>query len=227
MHQNKVIKQLESLRAVKPDSDWAETLKTKILSQKEGVSIWEQFQQTLFAPLQKPILAVAPLVLIAAVLGGLVVYFAVLPRISEMPVITTLLSEQGLSKQTLASLSELEKDLAEVKQKLDQLEQAKNTSQALLTAEAAKTTAQQGKEVMAKAARANSKEVNQVLASISGLYEEVEKKATGIQKEKVGQLLEELKERSLDSKAQARLEVAEKYYEAGQYVDALLLIQQI
>lgn len=230
MHERKAVKQFKKLSRIKPDQEWAEAVKEEILEQglhhQAGFSIWQQLYQVLAAPLQRPVLAVAPLVLVVAVLAGLVVYFN-MPRLSDIPAITTIISRPKISNQTLASLNELEISLIEVSQKLDGLRQAGNTGRVLSTTQAVEASAQKGRELVARVAEADDKTTEQVLASLSGLFDEVEEKAGSIQKEKAAQMLQQIKARDLDDSQQVIFGMAEEYYEAGKYIDALLLLQRI
>lgn len=229
--EKKAIKQFQKLTSIKPDQEWVKRVKMEILSEggdfslTEGrLSLWQRLIEVLGSPLQRPVLAVVPLVLLAAVLGGMAVYFNFFP--SDIPVITTVISQPS-SQETLTSLKQLEVSLKEVNERLERLNKAADPGYVLSVAQAAEISAQQGKKLVARIARANKKLNKRVLTSLNGLFDEVEKKAANIQKQRVEQIFKSLNQAQLNQTEKDLFAMAQQYYKAGKYIDALLILQRV
>lgn len=220
MQNHQLIRKIKELRQIKPTEEWVFLTKERILKRRahtETVPFSSVFS-FLFQPIRKPIFAVAPLVVLAAVLGGFFVYNII---------------EQGSGNQEtniIASLERLEKNLSQITSDLNGLKTAKDTNQALVMTEIVKATAKQGEEIVDLIKSTTKFKPNHVLASLNGVgeaYKELEEEVNNTQVEMIKDYIEYLKQTSLTEEDQERLELVEEYYNEGKYIDAMILIQKI
>ena len=221
MDEGKLIKKIKELRQIKPSKDWASLTKNRILGRELEKSETSPFS-ILFAPIpiRKPVFIVAPLILVAAALGGLFVYLN-LGIGHQLPLVVGRLrpTEQKAEEMVMvSSLKELQVSLEKVMLGLNNLKKAKDPNQALVMTEIVKATAKNGEEI-----------VDQIksLASLGDAYRELGEKASNTQIEMMGDYIEYLSQRSLTEEDEARLQKAEEYYNEGKYTEAMILIQRI
>lgn len=216
MQNHQLIRKIKELRQIKPTEEWVFLTKEKILKKRKAhletapVSVFSLLLQ----PLRKPVLVVAPLVVLAAVVGGFFVYNIV---------------NQGSGSQDtniIASLEQLEKNLNQITSNLNSLKTAKDPNQALVMTEIVKATAKNIGETVDQIGVKNNRYLEQVLA-VKGASREVVETASNTQVEMIKDYIEYLKQTSLTDKDQERLEKVEEYYNDGKYNDALLFLQRI
>lgn len=212
MQEHQLIKKIKELRQIKPNKDWVSFAKNRILGLREE----EKWCTSLFfTPIRRPALVVAPLVVLAAVLGGLFVYFNFLP--SQVPIVTRAPEKQE-PEQIVSSLEELQSRLEKVTLGLNDLKKVKDPNQALVMTEIVKATAKNGEEIVGQI---------KSLASLGDAYRELGEKANNTQIEMMGNYIEYLSQRSLTEEDELRLQKAIEYYNEGKYTEAMLLIQRI
>ena len=229
MEEHQLIKKIEQLREIKPKKDWVFLTKNRILGKELEKSEMSPFS-VLFIPIRKPALVVAPLVVLAAVLGGVFVYLNFLPQLAQIPVVTRIFESNQRAEEIIVSLGELQGNLEKITFGLNNLKNAKDPNQALVMTEIVKATAKKGEEVVDQIKTENSSQPKQVLASLNWVgdaYKGLGEAAGNTQIEVMGDYIEYLSQGTLTEEDETRLEKAEQYYNEGKYTDAIILIQKI
>jgi len=226
MGNTQLIKKIKKLRQIKPNKDWVVYTKKELLG-REGVEKPETSPfSVLLMPVQKPTLVLASLVMVAAILGGLFVWVNFLPQSSSLPVITDhyLENHKALEnqkakeqeKEIAASLEKLRKSLEQATADLNKLAESKDPRKALQMVEVVKIVAQEAKGTIGQINTPNIQS-EEVLASLNAA-QELEQAAENI---KIGILIGYLNRRSLTTEQKELLEEAERYYNNGEYNEAL------
>ena len=228
MEERQLIKKIEQLKEIKPKKDWVFLTKNRILGKELGRSEMSPFS-ALFIPIRKPALVLAPLVVLAAVLGGVFVYLNFLPQLAKVPVVTQILENNQRTKEIIVSLGELQGNLEKITFGLNNLKNAKDPNQALVMTEVIKATAKNGEKVVGQMKTFSKPEKN-ILLSLNGIgdtYKEMRDEAGDTQIKVMGDYIEYLSQRTLTEEDENRLEKAEQYYNEERYSDAIILIQTI
>jgi len=227
MDERQVIKKIKELRQIKPNREWVSLTKKEILEKGKEAQIVSV--SWLFTPIRKPALIVVPLVLVAAVLGGLFVYFNFLPQTFQLPTVFQF-PESPKSSELTASLADLQEGLKKVTESLENLKKAKDLNQALVMSEVIKATAKKGEEIVEQIKKKNTSQSKEVLASLNGVseaYRELEEEANIFQAEFIGNLIEDLSQRNLPSEDQNCLEKAKDSYSEGNIGAAIFWLTRI
>lgn len=219
-----LIQRIKKLRQIKPRRDWVVFSKKKILGEREDVRVpgW------LCTPIRKPAFVVAPLVLVAMILGGLFVYLNFLPQPSSSPVITEgplaevseSQKEREREKQIMASLQGLQKSLEQATADLNKLGESRDTRRALQMVEVIKIVAQEveGTIDQIKTSNIQSEEVLASLSEVKDNSQELEQAAENV---RIAILIEYLSRKTLTKEQEKLLREAEEYYDNGEYNQAL------
>lgn len=224
MQEYQLVQRIKKLRQIKPDRDWVSLTKSQILARGKEVKT----ESWLFTPIKKPAFIVAPLILVAAALGGLFIYLNFLPQSSSPPVITQGFlakvsenqKEKEQEKQIVASLKELRVSLEQATADLNKLRESRDTRKALQMAEVVKIVARQveGTIDQIKTPNIQSEEVLASLNEVKDNSQELEQAAENV---RIAILIEYLSRRSLTKGQENFLREAEEYYDNGEYNEAL------
>ncbi len=227
MRESQLIKKIKELRQIKPNREWVSLTKKEILEKGKEAQIVSV--SWFFTPIRKPALIVVPLVLVAAVLGGLFVYLNFLPQSFQLPTVFQF-PESPKPSELTASLAELQKGLEKVTIDLESLKKAKDPNKALVMAEVIKATAKKGEEIVEQIKSKNSSQSKQVLATLGTLgetYRILEEVANDTQSEIIGSLIEDLEKRTLTAEDEERLLKAKDYYNEGKMEEAIFWLTRI
>jgi len=222
MEEYQVINKIKKLQQIKPRKDWVVFSKNEILGPelKEKTPLFSWF----ILPFRKPVLVFSSILIIAVALTGVFFY---LNSQTPSPI---LVSEEQNETEILSSLESLGERLKEINLSLDNLNNMKSQSQALVMTEIVKATAKEGEKMVNDFKESKKPLSDQVLASLNeleGLSRELTETSGILQKEIFEDYLEFLKQRTLSNEDQDRLQKVEEYYNEGREADALLLITLI
>lgn len=229
MEEKELIKQLKTLKAIKPAPDWVALTKKGLLVEEEKTRV-EGFFPNVFALFGSHALVFSAVALVGlVVLGGL--FYSFVGDYKDLEgLLARVISQNSSSEQMLVSLGELQGKLEGVKMAMDNLKNAKDQNQALAMTEIVKATAKQGKEVAEKIKNTEGDLSKQVLASlvaVEGLSEELGQKSATLQKEIFEKYLQDLKQRSLGPEDRERLKKAEELWSQGKEGEAMILLSRI
>lgn len=232
MDERQLVKQLKTLKAIKPNKDWANFTRTRILGKAKpshGFSSWSHIT------VGKPAWVLASLIIVGVGLIGSMLYFngqqapvVVFDSIHEL--VSKITTQGQNNEQVVASLGEMQLKLEGIKASLNDLRNAKDQNQALVMAEVVRATAERGEAIVNNIKNGNGNLSKQVLASLVSVEEiskELKEESHILQKELFEEYLQDLKQRSLSERDMERLEKAEKYYQGGQEAEAMILISKI
>lgn len=227
MEEEELISKIEKMKKIEPDKDWIVTTKQDIMGE-ETQGIFDKVKSVLSKPIKKPALVVSPLILLAALLGGLFVYSNFLPK-NLTPSNIVKVEDKG-NAEVVSSLANLQANLGDITRNLKSLKKVKNPKKALAISQIIKATASQGRDVIGNIKDKNgtlskdlTKRVNNVYAAYSGLME----KASSTQAEILGVVIDGLENASLTDQEESRLQKARDYYNNNEYSKTLLFIQKI
>jgi hypothetical protein len=225
LEERQAIKQIQKLKKIKPNKDWVLLTKREILKEEES-RVWN----VLFAPIRKPALvfafrgAIAALVLIAGASFYLYYSNSQINNIVSIPFI----SNQVEDAQLIASLNEVQKNLADIKNSLAKLKEIRNPGQALTMTEVIKETAQRNREVVERIKnQAKTKQVLASLGEIGSTLNDIGEESHAIQQQMIESALLDLEGRTLSSSSKGLLEKAKTYYNEGKMEEAMILIMKI
>lgn len=233
MEEKDLIKQLKTLKSIKPNQDWARSVKQGIFA-NEPVEKTPGFFANVFSVLEGHAVAFSIAAFIGLIAIGGLFYFtsqkdgAAYEKLEGL--LAKVVSESNESQEMLVSLGELQGKLAGINMAIDNLKNAKDPNQALAMTEIVKVTAEEGKAVVKRIKGSNGTLSELVLASlveVEELSEELEQKSYTIQQELFENYLNDLKQRSLSQDDQELLEKAEKLYREGREGEAMILITRI
>lgn len=222
MDEKQLISQLKMFSQVKPNKDWAVSLKQRIMRQDLPVAAPEKsrFIFTNIAEMfSQRSMAFASLAVLGALVVGTSFYFDWFGMFQNQQ-----------SKTVVAALQVMEGQLRTVNQSLDSLKTTANVGQALSMAEVVRSTVKNNQQV-AKKLQASpmvlSRSVLAGLGEVNKVSNEVVAKTDQVQKEILEKCLADLKQRTLSAADQERLNQAEKFYNQGDIAQAILFLQQI
>jgi hypothetical protein len=214
MQEYQVINKIKKLESIKPDKGWVVSTKQDILGfelDHSRVSTLDWF----FIALKKPALVLSALLIVIIIGGG----FLFSGSQDNQPKIAD-------NNDMLASLQGLEAKLGEINSSLDNLENVENQSQALVMAGIIKSTAK-GVEQGVNQIESNDYEEQVLAVQVASDSKELGEAAENYQKEFMEFYINDLKERTLSSDNQERLEKLEQDYNDGNYDQAMIWIQMI
>jgi len=212
MQEYQVINKIKKLESIKPDKDWVISTKQQILGfelDHSKVSTLDWF----FIAFKKPALVLSALLIGIVITGGFLFsgFQGNEPEIAD---------NDGM----LTSLQNLEAKLGEISLSLDNLEKAKNQSQALVMAGIIKSTASGIKQGVSQIEANDYKEQVLAVKTASG---KVIQAAETKQKEMIEFLIDDLSQRTLTQDNQERLEKLKQDYNNGEYDQAMIWVQMI
>jgi len=233
MEEKDLIKQLKTLKSIKPNQDWAGSVKQSIFV-NEPVEKTPGFFANVFSVLEGHAVSISIVAFIGLVVVGGLFYVNSQKTGTAYKTLEGLLakvvSESNDSQEMLVSLGELQGKLEGINMAIDNLKDAKDPNQALAMTEIVKVTAEEGKAVVDRIKGSNGSLSRQVLASlvaVEELSEELEQKSYTIQQELFEDYLNDLRQRSLSQDDQELLEKAEELYEEGREGEAMIFIARI
>lgn len=233
MEEKDLIKQLKTLKSIKPNQEWACSVKQGIFA-NESVEKNRSFMGNVFARFERHAVIFSMAAFVGLILVGGLFYFTTQKTGTAYKALEGLLakvvSESNESQKMLVSLGELQGKLVGINMAIDNLKNAKDPNQALAMTEIVKVTAEEGKAVVERIKSSNGKLSRQVLASlveVETLSEELEQKSSTIQQELFENYLNDLRQRSLSQEDQELLEKAEEFYKEGKAGEAMILIARI
>ena len=138
MKEQELINRIKKVEKVELSGSWIESTKKDIMG-KEPMGVFDKVREVLSEPIQKPALVVSPLVLLAAILGGLFVYLNFIPKTS-----TPVFVVGENNEEVVSSLSMLQANLGNITENLENLKKVRDPKQALAISEIVKATAQEG-----------------------------------------------------------------------------------
>ena len=232
MDEKQLAKQLKTLKAIKPNKDWANLTRTRILGKakvQHGVSSWSHIT------IGRPAWVLASLIIVGAGLVGSLLYMnnqqapiVVFDSIHEL--VSKITTQGKNNEQVVSSLGEMQMKLEGIRASLNNLKNAKDQNEALVMTEVVRATAERGEAIVNNIKNGNgslSKQVLASLVSVEELSKELKEESHILQKELFEEYLHDLKQRSLSERDAERLEKAEAYYQEGQEAEAMILISKI
>lgn len=233
MEEKDLIKQLKTLKSIKPNQDWAGAVKQDIFA-NDPVEKTPGFFANVFSALEGHAVSLSIIAFIGLVaIGGLLYFTSHKDGVAYETLeglLAKVVSESNESQDMLVSLSELQGKLEGINMAMDNLKNAKDPNQALAMTEIVRVTAQEGKDVVERIKGSNGSLSKQVLASlveVEELSEELGQKSHTIQQELFEDYLNNLKQRSLSQEDQELLEKAEELYSQNREGEAMILITRI
>lgn len=233
MEEKDLIKQLKTLKSIKPNKDWAGSVKQSIFA-NEPAEKTHGFFTNVFSVLEGHAVSLSIVAFIGLVaVGGLFYVTSQKDGVAYETLeglLAKVVSESNDNQEMLVSLGELQGKLEGINMAMDNLKSAKDPNQALAMTEIMKVTAQEGKDIVERIKSSNGSLSRQVLASLVEVDELSERnlqKSSTIQNELFENYLNDLKQRSLSQEDQELLEKAEKLYQEGRAGEAMILIARI
>ncbi len=230
MDEQQILKQLNRLgEEVKPREKWVNMTKRELFEEDQQQ---QEAAATLisraFSPLQKPVMALTALGLIALTLGSAMFYSPQLVEVDqEMPEINS--QDKTQQRKMVESLKDLSNGLEKINRNLREIEDSKNLASLVkvatiqVTAESVQETAQE---------MSTSTNDPQTLAALSKI-EESSKQTIENSRDTFAKVIKESidnldkNKEYLSSKDQMRLKEAQNAYQNGNYMDAYLLLKNI
>lgn len=233
MEEKDLIKQLKTLKSIKPNKDWACSIKQGIFADTPAEKT-SGIIGNVFARFERHAVIFSMVAFVGLILVGGLFYFTTQKTGTAYKALEGLLarvvSESNESQEMLVSLGELQGKLEGINMAIDNLKNAKDPNQALAMTEIVKVTAKEGKAVVKRIKSSNGNLSRQVLASlvaVEELSEELGQKSSTIQQELFENYLNDLRQRSLSQEDQELLEKAEEFYKEGRAGEAMILIARI
>jgi len=233
MEEKQLIKQLKTLKSIKPSKQWADLTKQGIFA-NETAEQSHGIMGNVFAMFERHAVVFSIAGFLGVVIIGSLFYFnsqKVNFAYEQMEgLLAKVVSQNETSQEMLVSLGELQGKLEGINIVMDNLKNAKDPNQALVMTEVVRVTANEGKEVVKRIKKSNGSLSDQVLASlveVETLSNELGNRSYTIQKEIFDNYIIDLKGRSLDAENAEMLEKAEKLYDEGKEAEAMLLITRI
>lgn len=235
--ERQTIKQLQIIRDIKPNADWAALTKERIMDshrfeqvENTGVFAWlGNWENSLRLMFGRHAVAVSVLSLAVIFLTSGIMFLNYQNK-SLKEIIVQINLGTNSSEKLAASLDEIKNSLEGLNVSLENLKTTKDQGQVLAMTEVVKATAQKGTEMAENVKKVGAGVSDKVLASVQALEQtskDLTEKSGLVQKELLENYIQDLKQRSLSQEDADRLKAAEEYYNQGRTAEAFVLIMRI
>lgn len=229
LNEKHLIKQIQSLKQIRPRKEWVDLCKKEILGEQEKFGF-----QWLFKPIQRQTMALAFRSMAVAVVvlagGFFYLYYLNFQGSNGIPAKVFIVENQQEQNQKLVNaLKDLQSNLNKINTSLNNLKNSTNKKQSLAMIEVIKVAANKGEQAIKdiKDKNSSSKQVLASLIDVENDFKQLEQDSYDIQTQMLEDMLQDLEGRTLSVENQERLQKAKQYYNDKKYNEAMILVIKI